>query len=109
MEGLPHLPPMHRFGWHCAGAFEALDGGDAAGYARRLRQGLKGCESAKPMVEFLLEHVPELQAPPPAPELLELAEKVRTMLAAFPADDPAVEALKASPVYQSVARFIEVN
>lgn len=107
-EELPLLPPMHRFGRHCVRAFDALDGGDAAGYVRCLRQGLKGCESAKPMVEFLLEHTPELQAPPPDPELLELAEKVRTMLAAFPADDPAVAALKASPVYQEVAHLIEV-
>ena len=59
------------------------------------------------MVEFLLEHTPALQAPPPSPELLELAEKVRTMLAAYPADDPAVAALKASPVYLKVAHLIE--
>lgn len=111
VEKLPFLPPMHRFGWYCAKAFEALDGGDAVGYARCLRQGLKVCESAKPMVEFLLGHTPELQVappPPPNPELLALAEKVRTMLAAFPEDDPAVAALKAGPVYQEVAHLIEV-
>lgn len=101
------LPPLHRFGYFCARAFAALDSGDAEGYVRGLRQGLESCESMKPMVELLLNQTPALQAPPVDPELLELAEKVRTMLAAYPADDPAVAALKASPAYQRVAYFIE--
>ena len=41
------------------------------------------------------------------PELLALAEQVRTLLAAYPADDPAVEALKQSAAYQKVAHLIE--
>ena len=55
----------------------------------------------------MAKHTPELQPPPPSPELLALAEQVRTMLAAYPADDPAVAALKASPVYRRVAHLIE--
>lgn len=106
-ENLPMLPPMHRFGWHCARAFDALDAGDALGCVHALKAGLSSCESMQPVVEFLLDHTPELQAPPPSPELLALAEKVKTMLAAYPADDPAVEALKASPAYQKVAHLIE--
>ena len=40
-------------------------------------------------------------------DLLALAEKVRTILAAYPADDPAVAALKVSPAYRKVANLIE--
>ena len=106
-ENLYVLPPMHRFGWYCVRAFAALDAGDTLSYVRFLRAGLNSYEGAKPMAEFLLDHTPQLQAPPPSPELLALAEKVKTMLAAYPADDPAVEALKASEVYQKVAYLIE--
>ena len=59
------------------------------------------------MAEFLAKHTPELQPPPPSPELLALAEQVRTMLAAYDPNDPAVAALKASPAYQKVAYLIE--
>ena len=45
-----------------------------------------------------------LQAPP---ELLVLAEQVRTLLTAYEPGDPAVTALKASPAYQKVAYLIE--
>lgn len=38
------LPPMHRFGFYCAQAFDALDAGDTAGYVRLLREGLGVCE-----------------------------------------------------------------
>ena len=101
------LPPMHRFGWYCARAFAALDEGDVAGYVRLLRAGLETAPEMKPMVEYLTEHTPELQLPPPSPELLALAEQVRTMLAAYGPEDPAVQAIKASPVYQRVAYLIE--
>lgn len=106
-ENLFLLPPMHRFGWYCAQAFDALEAGDAAGYVRFLRAGLESGPAMKNMVEHLTEHTPELQASKPSPELLALAEKVRTMLAAYPADDPAVLALKASEAYQKVAYLIE--
>ena len=43
----------------------------------------------------------------PSQELLELADKVRGMLAAFDPGDPAVAAIKQSPVYQKVAYLIE--
>lgn len=101
------LPSLHRFGWWCARAFQALDGGDALGYVRLLRSGLETNPGAGPMVEYLTENTPELQAPPPPPELLALAEQVRTLLAAYGPDDPAVQAIKESPVYQRVAYLIE--
>jgi len=101
------LPPMHRFGWYSAQAFDALEAGDASGYARFLREGLESNPAMKGMVEYLTECTPELQAPPSGTELLALAGKVRAMLSAYPPDDPAVAALKASPAYQKVAYLIE--
>ena len=103
------LPAMHRFGWYCAQAFSYLEAGDTLHYVRLLRDALASYEGAKHMVDFLLENTPELQAPPesPAPELLELAEKVRTLLAQYDPADPAVAALKSGSVYQKVAHLIE--
>ncbi len=106
-EALRVLPPMHRFGWHCARAFNALEAGDPLGYVRLLRSGLETAPEMKSMVEYLTEHTPELETAKPSPELLAMAEKVRMMLSAYPADDPAVAALKASPAYQKVAHLIE--
>lgn len=101
------LPPMHRFGWYCAQAFDALDGGDAAGYARLLRAGLEANPAMKAMAEYLTENTPELWDTGADRELLALAEKVKALLASYPADDPAVAAVKASPAYQRVAYLIE--
>ena len=36
-----------------------------------------------------------------------IRDRVRTLLAQYPADDPAVEALKQSAAYQKVAHLIE--
>lgn len=99
------LPPIHRFGWYCGRALQALEAGDASSYARLLREGLKVCPEMKPMAEFLAEYTPQLQIP--SKELTELADKVRGMLANFAPDDPAVAVLKQSPVYQKVAYLIE--
>ena len=106
-ENIHVLPPMHRFGWYCGKAFWALDAGDSAAYVRLLRRGLEVCPEAKPMVEFLLRQLEESQKVQATPELLVLAEQVRALLAQYPADDPAVEALKQSAAYQKVARLIE--
>lgn len=106
-ENIHVLPPLHRFGWYIAQAFQALDANDYQGYVRLLRAGLTSCPSMKPMAEFLLnqlERAQRLQAPP---ELLVLAEQVRTLLTAYEPGDPAVTALKASPAYQKVAYLIE--
>lgn len=104
-ENVQILPALHRFGWYCGRAFQALESGDSVTYVKLLRAGLEACPEMKIMVEFLTEHTPQLQNP--SRELLELADKVRGMLAAFDPDDPAVAAIKASPVYQKVAHLIE--
>lgn len=106
-DGLFLLPPMHRFGWYCVQAFQALDRGDQVGYVRLLREGLAVCESAKDIVEFLMEHIPETQPQTPSAELSALAEQIQTMLSRFSPDDPMVAALKQSEAYQKVAYLID--
>ena len=105
-ENLFMLPPVHRFGWFCSRAFEALEDGDPVEFARLLRSGLGTCPEMKPMVEFLSEHTPELK-PAVSGELLALAEQVRTMLASYAPDNPMVAILKQSAAYQQVAHLIE--
>lgn len=107
-SGLFRLPAMHRFGWYCVQAFDALDANDTTNYVRLLREGLNVCEGMKALVEFLMDNTPELQKPlSPSGELQALAEQVRTILAQFSPDDPAVVALKQSEAYQKVAYLIE--
>lgn len=106
-ENIQLLPSLHRFGWYCGKAFWALDAGDSAAYVRLLRQGLESCAEAKPMAEFLLKQLEDSRRVQATPELIVLAEQVRTLLAQYPADDPAVEALKQSAAYQKVAHLIE--
>ncbi len=104
-ENLFLLPPLHRFGWYCIQAFDALDAGNAAGYVHLLREGLSTYEGVKDMVEFLIDNTPELKNP--SEELTALAEQIRTVLEKFSPSDPAVAALKQSEAYQKVAYLIE--
>lgn len=107
-DSLFALPPLHRFGWYCTQAFNALEQrGDAVEYVRLLRAGLDTCEGVKDMVEFLANHTAEVQQLMTPPELKVLADQVRVILARFAPDDPAVAALKQSEAYQKVAHLIE--
>lgn len=102
------LPPMHRFGWFCSQAFEELDNNNGAECVRLLRMGLETCPDMSKMVEFLLDNVPDLQVKPePSDELKKIAGQVRDILALYSPDDPAVDAIKQSEVYQKVAYLIE--
>ena len=101
------LPPLHRFGWYCAQAFDVLKSGDAIGYVRLLREGLDVCGGMKPMVSFLADHTQEVQQAMTTPELRALADQVRVVLARFAPDDPAVAELKQTDAYQKVAHLIE--
>ena len=42
-DSLFALPPLHRFGWYCSRAFDALEKGKALDYVRLLRAGLDSC------------------------------------------------------------------
>jgi len=110
-ERLALLPPLHRFGWYCAQAFDALDGGDAVQYVRLLRGSIKTFPGAKQIVEFLLEQVEQEQYPSAvtdnSSELAALADQVRSLLANYSPDDPVVAEIKSSPAYKKVAWLIE--
>ena len=101
------LPPLHRFGWCCARAFDALEQGRTVEYVCLLRAGLDACEGMKDMVEFLAEHTAEVQQLLVPSELRALADQLRVILARFDPSDPAVAALKQSEAYQKVAHLIE--
>ena len=104
-ERLYLLPPMHRFGWYCAQAFEELDEGHLSEYVRLLRRGLETFSSVKQIAEFLLEHTPELKKS--SDELRTLADQIRAILSTYAPDDPTVALLKQSEAYQKVAYYIE--
>ena len=75
-----------------------------------LREGVTAYPGTKKMAAFLLEHTPEVQeliVPPP--EVQALANQVRTIMARYEPDDPAVIALKQSEAYQKVAHLLEVD
>ncbi len=105
------LPPMHRFGWYCARAFDALNANNAADYVRLLRKGFEVCQDMRPMVDFLHRDAEqrnrEQRIHDAPPELVQLAEQVKAVLAMYPVGDPAVNALKNSAAYQKVAWLIE--
>jgi len=108
LENIVLLPPMHRFGWYCVKAFKAKGQGRLSEYVSLLRKGLQSAPEMKKMVGFLLESMKkEQQQIKASSELVGLAEKVKAILSQYPSDDPALESLKNSPVYQKVAWLIE--
>lgn len=111
---IARLPALHRFAWYYVTATEQLDDGNKTGYIHTLRTALMQCEAMKPLVQYLLDHIKAQQEQERAeriasasPELIALAEQVKTILATYPADDPAVVQIKQSPAYQQVAFLIE--
>ena len=97
------LPGLHRFALHMLQGREARAAGDELGYVRALRAALKAAPAMKKAVAHLMGGM----SAAPESELATLAEQVSAILAQYPADDPAMEALKTSPAYQKVARLIE--
>lgn len=111
-ENLPLLQSKHQFGWHCVRAFEALETGDFTKYVRELRESLEENPNMSDMVEYLVNHTPQLQErkrrkEEASAELLALAEQVKMILANYEPDNPTVAALKSSPAYQKVAWLLE--
>ncbi len=105
-----HLLPQNiRFSWYLLQAQIHLENRVIADCVHCLRAGLKIAPHMKSLIQYLLEKVPKETPKQDAvsAELMMLAEKIRSILSAFPPDDPSVLALKASPVYQQVAHIIE--
>ena len=63
----------------------------------------------KPVVEYLLKQLEEERQSQAASELLALARQVRMLLAQYPPDSPATEAVRRSAVYQRVKHLIEAD
>lgn len=110
-EDILVLPTMHRFGWYCVRAFDAMRAGDMPGYVRLLRQGLEASQEMRPMVAFLQKdakrRLTEQRMREVPAELIQLAEQVKMVLSKYPSSDPAVAAIKGTPAYQKVAWLIE--
>jgi len=110
--GVQVLPAAHRFGWLYMQAEDERKQERFSECLRLLRSALDTAPYMKRMVQWEVRQVENdvsARQPAPSEELLELAEKVRAVLAAYAPDDPAVVALKATPAYQSVAHLIERN
>lgn len=105
------LPNLHRFAWYFLRSQEQLDKGDVSGCVRDLRLALEQGPQMKSMVAFMLDCVENGDYPAAiaeaSPELLELAEKVKSILSAYPSDDPMVQTIKESEAYRKVAYLIE--
>ena len=111
-ENMLHLlPNLHRFAWYFLRSQEQLDKGDVSGCVRDLRLALEQGPQMKNMVAFMLDCVENGDYPAAiaeaSPELLELAEKVKSILSAYPSDDPMVQTIKESEAYRKVAYLIE--
>ena len=97
---------------------DALDADDSALCVRLLKEILSDRKETGQLVDFLTEEVERRQQEAEqkrreealhnaSPELLQMAEQVRQMLSSYAPDDPAVAALKNSPVYRKLAYLIE--
>jgi len=106
-ENLFLLSEIDRFGWYLIAVFEAFDRNALTIAAILLRKALNICPSLKAVIAFMTQEINIAYTGSLPSELLTLAEKVRAILSAYDADDPAVEALKQSPAYQKVAWLIE--
>lgn len=107
------LPATHTFAWYLLKAKNLKDTSPLE-YVKTLRIALQKVPQAKEIVEFLiadLQKQEELrkqeQIKNAAPELIQMAEQLKAMLAAFPENSPELLAIKQSPVYQQVAFLIE--
>ena len=101
-------PTLVRFGWFCMQAGNAWDANDPVEYTRWLKKALSSAPEMRDMVQFLLKRAKNLAEHQSAvsPELLALANQVRMILSAYPADHPAVLAIKQSEAYQQVAYLL---
>lgn len=108
------IPSMHAFAWFIVKYNKEKLNNNLKQCIYWLRKAIKVAPVMKSMVKYLLQNIEaemnnsENQIPQEvSPELLALAEKVRTILNAYPQDDPAVFAIKQSEVYKKVAYLIE--
>ena len=98
------LPQIHRFGIYVLEAMKAREQLQDLEYVQALHRALQEAEPMQKAVELMLNwriiH-------PITPELFDLAAQVNAILLQYPADDPAVIALKQSEAYRKVAALLE--
>ena len=101
------------FSWYLVKA-NSLKDSNPLEYIKTLRTALKKVPQAKDVIEFLIEEFKneeELKRQEKikntSPELLSMAEQLKTMLAALPPNSPELLAIKQSPMYKQVAFLIE--
>lgn len=100
------LPPVHRFGIYIMDAMKAREELKNLEYVQALRKALQEAEPMQKAVDLLLDWK---IVPPLTPELSALAEQIKAVLAQYSDNDPAVLALKRSPVYQQVEPLLEAQ
>lgn len=100
------LPGLHQGACHLLRFRAAEESGNLRAAVDELKLALRAAPGLKHMVDFLLRQLEQPQQDA-SPELTEMANRVREILAQYAPDDPAVQALKQSEAYRRVAHLIE--
>jgi hypothetical protein len=107
------IPNLHLFSWLLVSAFKEKNENPLS-YIKTLKEIIKKIPQAKQIVEFLIEEFKneeelrrQEKIKTASPELIQMAEQLKTMLSAFAPNSPELLAIKQSPVYKQVAFLIE--
>lgn len=107
------IPNLHLFSWYLVNAFKEKNENPLS-YIKTLKEIIKKVPQAKQIIEFLIEEFKneeetkrQEQIKNASPELVAMAEQLKTMLKAFPENSPELLAIKQSPMYKQVAFLIE--
>ena len=110
-QDIRFLPMVHQVCWYFLRAQSAAMQKNWTDCIHALREALAVAPSVKHMISRLMHFVENGTFPidisSASPELLKLADQIRTILQQYAADDPAVQALKQSSAYQQVAYLLE--
>lgn len=112
-ESVAFIPVLHLFCWYLVKATNEKDAHPLE-YIKTLRTALAKVPQAKSVVEFLIEEFQKEEeqrkkanVTEATPELIAMAQQLKTMLSAFAPNDPQLLAIKQSPLYKQVAFLIE--
>lgn len=107
------IPTLHLFSWYLVKA-NKLKSENPLEYIKTLRTLINKIPQSKQVVEFLIEIFQkeaeikkQEKIKNTSPELLKMAEQLKTMLSALPENSPELMAIKQSPVYKQLAFLIE--
>ena len=112
-ELMQFLDVTHLFSWYLVKA-NSLKDSNPLEYIKTLRTALKKVPQAKDVIEFLIEEFKneeELKRQEKikntSPELIAMAEQLKTMLKALPENSPELLAIKQSTLYKQVEFLLE--